>query len=161
MNPNPNPNPTITTHPPFTVIGLLYRGKNENNEIPQLWEAFFPDRAAEIQHKVNPCVAYGVMDHADPETGEFDYVACYEVSDASDIPDGMVCWHIPAQTYAVFKGALPKIMEMYEFAFRQWLPTSDYRQADGPEFELYGEDFNPSEDKFDLYLYVPVVERND
>lgn len=156
-----NSNPTITSRPAFTIIGLLYRGKNENNEIPQLWEALFPDRTAEIQHKVNPRIAYGAMDNFDRETGEFDYVAGYEVSDASDIPDGMVCWHIPAQTYAVFKGTLPKIMEMYDFAFRQWLPASGYHQADGPEYELYDEDFNPSEGKLDLYLYVPIVERND
>ena len=70
-------------------------------------------------------------------------------------------WRIPAQTYAVFKGTLPKIMEMYDFAFRQWLPAYGYHQADGPEYELYDEDFNPSEGKLDLYLYVPIVERND
>jgi AraC family transcriptional regulator len=52
--------PQIIAKPAFTVVGLKYRGKNEHNEIPQLWESLFPDRVAEIQHKVDPHVSYGV-----------------------------------------------------------------------------------------------------
>ncbi len=152
-------NPQIITRPAFVVIGVKYQGRNENNEIPQLWDAFLPDRAAEITGKVNPNVAYGVEDHYDAETGEFDYVAGFEVSADTPTPDGMVRWQIPAQTYAVFKGSLPRIKEMYAHAYRQWLPQSNYRRHSGPEFEFYDEDFTPCKDKLDMYLYIPIIRK--
>ena len=147
---------TIVNRPAFTVVGVKYRGKNENDEIPQLWEAFFPHQAARIEHKVDPSVSYGVEGRMDPATGEFDYLAGYEVGDANRIPAGMERWDVPAQTYAVFNGTLPRIRELYDGAYHQWLPRSGYRRADGPEFELYDRDFDPTQGKLDMYLYVPV-----
>jgi hypothetical protein len=49
----------FTARPTFTVVGLLYRGDNKNNEIPQFRDAFYPARAAEITSKVDPQTAYG------------------------------------------------------------------------------------------------------
>jgi predicted transcriptional regulator YdeE len=37
------------------------------------------------------------------------------------------------------------------------LPQSGYRRAHGPEFELYGEQFNPSDSNAMLHLYIPVT----
>jgi predicted transcriptional regulator YdeE len=32
--------PKIVSKPAFTIVGLKYRGKNEGNEIPALWQTF-------------------------------------------------------------------------------------------------------------------------
>ena len=152
-------NPQIVTRPAFVVVGVKYRGKNANNEIPQLWDAFLADYATEITDKVNPNTAYGVEGNFDAETGEFDYVAGFEVSADTPTPEGMVRWEIPAQTYAVFKITLPRIKEMYASAYQQWLPQSDYRRGSGPEFEFYDEDFAPCKDKLDMFLYMPIVKK--
>lgn len=146
----------FTTRPAFTVIGLLYRGDNKNNEIPQLWDAFYPHRAAEITGKLNPTIAYGVEDNFDMEAGVWDYLAGYEVAPDAPIPPGMTRKHVPAQTYAVFKTALPEIGHAMDAIHQQWMPTSGYRRTTGPEFELYDEDFAPAMGKFDLYIYMPV-----
>ena len=39
----------------------------------------FPDKATLVEHKVDPRVSYGVEDNMDMTTGEFDYMAGYEV----------------------------------------------------------------------------------
>ncbi len=147
--------PKISNRPAFTVVGMKYRGKNENKEIPQLWQKFKP-RMDEVKHKVNPHVCYGVMDNFDMKSGEFDYVAGFEVKSTADVPEDMVCWEVPEQTYAVFPCTLPNIVEAFRHVCKEWLPQSGYQRTDGPEFELYDENFQPDEGKLDMYIYIPI-----
>ena len=76
------------------------------------------------------------------------------------VPDGMVSWNIPTQTYAVFPSTLPQIGETWTEAYQQWLPQSGYQRAVGPEFELYDEKFNPQDPAAVLYICVPIVSKN-
>jgi len=147
--------PKITSKPAFTVIGMKYRGKNEHDEIPQLWGKFM-SRDGEIKDKLNPHICYGVEDNFDDTSGEFDYVAAFEVGAEAGVPEGMVKWDVPAQTYAVFTCTLPTIREAYDYAYKSWLPESGYQRTAGPEFELYDPDFDPQVLSSPMYLYVPV-----
>jgi len=150
--------PKIVTRPTFTVVGMKYRGRNEKNEIPQLWEKFMP-RAQEVTPKANPNVCYGVMDGYDEKTGDFDYLAAFEVQDVSNIPEGMESWQVPEQTYAVFPCNLKNIKEAFQQIYHEWLPQSGYQRAQGPDFEFYDESFKPNQGKLDMYIYVPVKKK--
>jgi AraC family transcriptional regulator len=150
--------PKIVTREAFQVVGMKYRGKNENQEIPQLWQDYGA-RWKEIQHVVNPEVAYGVMNNYDESSGEFDYVAAMEVERLEDIPEGMVGWKVSEQTYAVFPCTLPKIKEAYDYALHKWLPESAYLHAGSVEFELYDEEFNPQDPDSEFYYYMPIKEK--
>lgn len=145
--------PKIISKPAFTVVGVKYHGKNEKDEIPQMWQAFGP-RVCEIKHVAAPHVAYGVCDSPD-ESGKFNYVAGFEVSSTADIPQGMVSWEVPENTYAVFTCTLPTLHETFQH-IETWLPQSDYQRAPGPEFELYDENFDPEDPSSEMYIYVPV-----
>jgi predicted transcriptional regulator YdeE len=133
--------PKIVTRPAFTVVGMKYHGKNKNNEIPQMWQAFLP-RKGGIEHMVAPQIAYGLCDAFDEEDGEFDYVAGFEVDSATGVPEGMVSWEVPESRYAVFTCTMATIREAYNYAFETWLPQSGYQRADSPDFELYDERSN-------------------
>jgi AraC family transcriptional regulator len=146
--------PEMKSMPAFTVVGMKYRGKNKNNEIPALWEKFGP-KMGEIKHIIGP--AYGVMDNYDEKSGEFDYIAGFKVETASDIPEGMVSKDVPEQTYAVGICTLPTIREVCEYLYHTWLPQSGFNHAHGPEFELYDENFDPEDEKSKMYIYIPVV----
>lgn len=148
----------IVTRPAFTVVGLAYYGKNEHEEIPQLWQEF-GKRYHEIQHAVNQEVGYGVCDHVDLNTGQFDYLAGVEVSRAADLPEGMVHWEIPEQTYAVFTCTLPALGEIFDQIYQTWLPQSGYQRVLGPEFELYEEGFDSEDPDSEMYVYVPVEQK--
>ena len=147
----------IIRRPSFKIVGMRYRGKNENEEIPQLWREFWP-RIKEIVHRVPANVAYGVIDNFDEERGEFDYVAGLEVDSLSEIPKGMTGVELPDQTYAVFECTLPTLMEPIGYVYQEWLPQSDYVRSEGPEFELHDERFDIAQGKLDMAIYIPVRE---
>ena len=147
--------PKIVSREAFTVVGQKYRGKNEDNEIPQIWQAFMP-RVPEIGHIVNPHVAYGICGNMDVDSGEFDYVAGFEVSNAEAVPEGLVSWEVPAAKYAVFSTTLPKIGETFEYAYKTWLPQSGYQPAGGPDVELYDEQFDPQDPNSKFDIYIPI-----
>ena len=145
--------PKILTKPAFTVVGMFYRGKNENNEIAQMWSEFVP-RMDEIKHTVGAHESYGVCSDLDAE-GLFEYVAGVAVAKVEDVPEDMVSWDVPEQTYAVFPCALPTLHEAYKHAFETWLPASGYERAEGPDFEHYDESFDP-EQGGPLHIYIPI-----
>lgn len=139
----------------FAVVGLMHSGKNESNEIPQMWEALGP-RLSEIPHVAVPDVAYGVCDNFDEGSGTFDYLAGIQVKRASDLPEGMASWHVPGATYAVFTCTLPTLGETHARIHSGWLPDSGYRRVPGPEFELYDGNFDPRDPDSRMDIYIPV-----
>ena len=147
--------PKIVTKPAFTVVGMRYRGSNENKEIPQLWQAFGP-RIHEIKHLAKEPASYGLMDNLDEDTREFDYMAGMKVDSTADIPEGMSSWEVPEATYAVFTCTLPTIHEAFGNIIHKWLPASGYKHAATPEFEYYDERFDPQEPHSELDLYIPI-----
>ena len=147
--------PKIVNREAFTVVGIKYRGTNEQNEIPQVWQALMP-RVPEIKNITKPDVAYGISGNLDQASGEFDYVAGYEVSAVEDIPEGMVRWEIPAGAYAVFSTTLPAIGETFTHAYKTWLPQSGHQATGGPDFELYDRHFDPQNPNSTFDLYIPL-----
>ena len=134
---------------------MRIRDRPNTDGPPKLWDAFGP-RMGEIRHVVQPGIAYGLADSMDEQTGQFDYMAGLEVERAADIPEGMVAWQVPAQTYAVFHTTLPKLGETFQHIHGQWLPQSGYRPGPGPEIELYDETFDPRDPGSVMAIYVPV-----
>ena len=120
-----------------------------------MWRKFAA-RVAEVQDREDEHVTYGVVGHLYENTGEFDYVAGIHVTAGATIPEGMVSWDVPAQTYAVFSCTLPTLGKTFETIHGTWLPTSEYRHAGGPELELYDESFDPQDPESPMYLYIPV-----
>jgi predicted transcriptional regulator YdeE/DNA-binding transcriptional MerR regulator len=146
--------PKIVQREAFTVVGMEYRGKNENNEIKDMWDLFAP-RMGEIKHPIWQWGSYGVCRDM-PEEGGLHYLAGVEVEQVEDVPDGMTVWTVPEQTYAVFPCTLPTLHDAYRYAFEEWLPQSGYRRGDGPDFELYTEEFEPDDPASTMYIYVPI-----
>ena len=145
----------IVSKPAFTTAGLRYRGNNANNEIPQLWNQFGPKMGI-LPGRVDNTTCYGICDNFDEVNKEFDYFAACEVTPGTELPADMVVHEIPAQTYAVFETTLPNIRETMDDIYAAWLPNSEYERAEGPEFELYGEAFDPNDPSSLFNIYVPI-----
>jgi AraC family transcriptional regulator len=116
----------IEKKPGFEAVGMKYRGKNEKNEVPELWESFVP-RMGEV----------------------------VEVASSEELPQGMVSVKVPDQTYAAFKAALPKVKEAFGQIYGEWFPGSGYKRTPGPEFEFYGEEFGVDQTIY-IYIPVQV-----
>jgi predicted transcriptional regulator YdeE/DNA-binding transcriptional MerR regulator len=150
--------PKFVTKPAFLVAGTRYQGKNANQEIAVMWDQDFLPRIHEIK-RVDPYVSYGVciMEPGMPE-GEFAYIAGCEVADPADTPDGMTVFEVPEQEYAVFahRGRAEEIPATYEYVHQVWLPNSGYRRVNGPDMEVYTNEFHGFEEGSVLYIYIPV-----
>lgn len=139
----------------FTVVGIMKRVTPGDPEIPKIWDAFVP-RMNEIQHRAEQHLCFGVMDNFNHDKYDFDYIASASVTNADNLPEGMSSMTVPKQEYAVFDTTLQTIGETFHNIYQTWLPASDYVRAEGAEFELYDESFNPEEGKFHISVWIPV-----
>jgi AraC family transcriptional regulator len=156
--------PRIVRKGEFKVIGMRYVGKNEHGEISQMWVELNP-RIKEIPNLTRDPeygdVTYGVCGCVEgAEPGVFEYIACLPVSSIEKVPEGMVGKVVPEQTYAVMEAhGIKDIGPTYEYIIKKWLPSSNYLPGDGPDFELYPEEFDPEDPESSLYIFFPVKKK--
>lgn len=157
--------PKIITKPAFTLVGLPYFGKNEHQEISELWTKF--------NHRIHALgglknetgeAAIGLCVGPAEEYGDssFEYVAGFPVTKVEDVPEGFVVRDVPKYTYAVFahKGDLSSLGKTYEYIYECWLPQSGYQLADRIDFEYYNEEFKNFAPDSVFYIYVPIKKAN-
>ncbi len=158
--------PRFVRRESFEVVGIEERTPHPEKSFPGLWEVF-GERQDDILHREDLDVAYGLCIMGGKKEGsgneheDFTTFVGAEVSNASDIPEGMVTRALPAADYAVFlhKGAffpdgLPKT---YDYIYREWFPKSVYKPSDNYNFEHYDRRFcgvdNPNTI---IEIWVPV-----
>lgn len=148
----------LVDQPAFTVVGVLYQGKNQNHEINRLWDVF-NRRAREIQDTLDG-PAYGLcrIPAGLPE-GEFEYVAGFPVSSTAHVPAGMVARSLPAMKCARFehRGLLTSLGDTYNHIYQVALPQAGLQPLEpGLDFESYDEDFKIDSPDSVMYIWVPV-----
>ena len=150
---------TIVRKSSFKIIGIQFRGNNDNNACPKLWDKF-AKRIADVKPlALDPITAFGVCSNCDIENNIFDYTVGLEVKDLSSIPTDMISMEIPAQEYAVIESTLPTLIVTLDTINNKWLPNSNYLRTSGPEFELYDAAFNPEVPESKLLLYIPIIKK--
>jgi predicted transcriptional regulator YdeE/DNA-binding transcriptional MerR regulator len=150
--------PNFVSKEAFKVVGISYVGKNENQEIPKLWEEFNP-RMKELKNAEYCCYGACFGDVEGAADDEFEYIACVAVESTPDIPEGMVMREIPAHKYAVFThhGSLETLHDTYEYIYNTWLPQSGYELDGKFDMEMYDDDFNMDDwDNSKFYIYVAI-----
>jgi AraC family transcriptional regulator len=152
------PPPRFETGTAFLVAGLGERFNHENGAgIPALWQRFHQS-VDRIPGRIGK-VAYGVCCNGD-DAGNFDYIAGVDVTDFSDLPREFSRIRVPAQRYAVFAhaGHVSTIRRTVNTIWNHWLPASGLTVADAPNFERYGENFDPLTGNGGFEIWVPVRE---
>jgi AraC family transcriptional regulator len=147
----------FVTKPAFTVAGLAYHGKNENNEISQMWGEF-NQKVGQLPETIDACYGVCSMIPGLPE-GHFEYVAGYPLEEGQPAPEGLEVRHIPAYRYAVFAhhGSLDNLGQTYQNIYQVWLPEAGLKPVEsGLDMEVYGEEFDINSPKSVFYIYVPV-----
>lgn len=144
----------ILTIKGFKAIGLTYLGKNENGEIPKLWEVF-NKKFVDIKNKNKSMLFYGICDGEIDSEGKFHYTACVEVDSFEDVPESMEVKVVPEGKYLVYtyRGAIKDLGEFYDNIFTKWFPASGCEMDFRPQLELYDDRFMVN-GEFDIY--VPI-----
>ena len=165
--------------PGFKVVGLLYTGKNENQELSALWGQF-NERGEELCPR-DTKVCYGICRVPNQEaqrkleyayagengkernstdmTVDFEYVAGVEYKDGQPLPEGTVIREVPECTVAVFKhfGSADTLHQTYNNIYNTWLPDSAYLPLEpGFDMEVYTDEFTFFAPDSVMYIYVPI-----
>lgn len=158
--------PMIKEVGPLKVAGLLYEGTNQEQEIPKLWERF-NQSVSQIKNQTHEGHYYGMCEPLVDNLEDIDldavyevkYMACVEVENDHDLPEGMSYWEIPHVKYAVFThiGDPEAMGETYKSIYSKWLPESGYDVVHAHDFELYDKDFKPGDPSSKMYIYVPII----
>jgi len=142
---------------PMLIAGLGERYSCETSAgIPAQWQRFVP-YIGNIQGQVGGRVAYGVRCNAD-DAGNMDYICGVEVADFSDLPREFTRIRIAPQRYAVFahRDHISAIRRSWSTIWNRWLPNSGHEAADAPDFERYGETFDPVRGTGGVEIWVPL-----
>lgn len=146
----------IETKDAFRIVGVsapLGPDMEENfRNVPQLWgqaaaDGTIPRLAALMDGQ--PKGLLGVCGGKDNSR--------YFIAAASSAPaaDGLEEYTVPALTWAMFPGdgdGAQAIQRLQRRVVTEWLPTSGYEYAEGPDVEVY---LNPECTKFEVW--IPVV----
>ncbi len=144
----------------FRVVGVQIPLSNdiEKNfqEVPKFWQQVAQNGTlSQIVPLMNaePMGVLGITACGNENESWKYYVA---VSTDRETPDGMVEYMVPEFTWAVFpgQGTMPtSIRETEKRAVTEWLPTSGYEYADGPDIEVYI-NADPANAKFEVWLPI-------
>jgi len=130
------------------IAGLKERYSCDSSAaIASQWQRFAP-------HLKAGQTTYGVKYNPDDE-GTFDYLCGIETSDP---PADWTTVRIPEQKYAVFthKAHISTVGHTHSTIWSQWLPESDLKVTQAPDFEKDGPEFNGQTGEGGLEIWIPV-----
>ncbi len=147
------------------LIGKRLKMSYANNLTFQLWNSFMPLRKV-IKNAVNSDLfslqiyTPGFFKNFDL-TNEFEKWALVEVTDFTDIPEGMETFTLIGGLYVVFdyKGGQKTATETFQYIFTTWLPNSEYEMDDRPHFEILGEKYKRDSEDSEEEIWVPVKKK--
>jgi len=140
----------------FVGIGIETSVKNASKDCPKVWQEFMK-RHKEIKSYIGGMKNYGVCINPNQAECSFRYVACAEVSDFKDIPEGMEKVEIPSETHFVFihKGKLNKLGETYG-GIMETIPKTNKKQKENFWVEFYDNKWKGDKDESEFEIWIPV-----
>ena len=153
--------PVIKKLPEFCVVGIPAFGEAAAGLFPKTWEIFL--RLEKNLKWKDYDRAFGIEFYTEEfhSEGKWFYMACREVKDLSSVPVNMVGKVIPEHQYAVFTSrGLSEIKNTFQFAYKEWLPKSEYVPADCFDFELYDDRFKGADNPETVIdIYIPIKKK--
>ena len=148
--------PRFADRESFLLAGMTARYSHEHIEgIPAQWQRFAP-HMDKIPARVG-WTSYGVCFNFDG-TGGFDYMCAVEVSDTASLPEPLTYLPVAEQHYAVFthRDHFSKIGQTWNAIYNDWPTASGHALVRAPQFEVYGEDFNPQAGTGVVEIWIPI-----
>lgn len=138
----------------FAGVRRQYSGET-NHLIPEQWATFMP-MIPQVPGRADGFM-YGLIAGGD-ETGNLDYMVGLRVTNLDTVPCTFDRMILKPQHYAVFEvpeepHALPKT---WMAVFQDWLPNSGRENAGTAEFERYSEDFDPTQGKGAIEIWMAI-----
>lgn len=139
------------------VVGMKSQMKQQQYQrIVELWKQFMP-KHAQIQNRINQefIALQNYSDFGNP-ADNFEIWACVEVANGNVLPEGMQSMQIPEGEYAVFLHKGMNAGATYQKIMTEWLPTSGYKIANRPHFQVMGAKYKNGSPDSEEDFYIPV-----
>lgn len=143
----------------FRIVGIsapLSQDLEENFKcVPQLWGRAAADGTIPRLAALMDGEPKGLLGVCGGKDGSRYYIAA---ASSAPLAEGLEEFTVPAFTWAVFPGSgdqAAAIQQLQRRVVTEWLPTSGYEYADGPDVEVY---LNPECSRFEVW--IPVVKAN-
>ncbi|HEY9181994.1 MAG TPA: GyrI-like domain-containing protein [Gammaproteobacteria bacterium] len=103
--------------------------------------------------------AYGAICGADTKAQTIEYMCAFEVASFEGLPKELGRMRVPAARYAVFRhdGNVATVRATWDRIFKEWLPSSGFRSNETPDFEVYGERFDPQTGDGGIEIWVGIA----
>jgi AraC family transcriptional regulator len=153
-------NPQIKTFPTTKFIGRSLSISYLDYRVFELWSGFMP-RRNEIQNAIGTEL-YNIQ--INPENFDFNpktpFVkwAAKAVSTLEFVPEAMETLEIQEGLYAVFqyKGDQSGAASFFNQIYSVWLPNSDYKLDNRPQFEILGEKYKNNDPNSEEEIWIPI-----
>lgn len=128
---------------------------HNNGEYDRLFQA-----TGGVKATSGPCVINAVCGYRELDGNTFPYMICAFVRDRSRV-DGFKVAQIPKTTWAIFRSNETdtvgmEIPQLFSRAYSEWLPSSGYEKAPGPDMEIYG---IAGSGRYYEEVWIPVVKK--
>jgi AraC family transcriptional regulator len=142
----------IFRHDEQDIVPSFWTELRENGEYNRLYKAAGVKPDADGKHCINAVCGY-----SEPGDDRFPYMICAFKKRDSDT-SGFQVAQIPKTTWAVFRSEKADYMgvaipELFTRAYSEWLPSSGYDKALGPDMEIY---YTNADGKFFEEVCIPV-----
>lgn len=147
------PEPIIISRPEVSYIGMEISHRPGDDKPGKLWIAF-SKREGEIKNVSGPAV--GISGNFQTN-GTATYAAARQVSETSEVPEGMRVITTSAGNYADFTivGPISRLFEALDYIYGKWIPQHGYK-TNGAGIEVYPEEGDVNSPDFELHLLVPL-----
>lgn len=145
----------------FRIIGIsqpLHHDIEKNFEVvPQMWQKASMDGTIPKLAKMMNTELMGLLGvSACGDVDDWKYFIAVASHDFID--DTLEAYNVPAATWAIFSGSGvgQSIQELEKRILTEWLPTSGYEYANGPDIEVY---LNPDPQDTKYEVWIPVIKK--
>lgn len=151
--------PRIVEKDEFHVAGISYEGRNQNNEVPKLWNRLY-NNINSIKYQINNEVCYGIEKYSEAtkEDGCFKYFAGIEVSKFEAIDFNIETMTVKKSKYAVFpiRAIVENVPRSISKIYGTYLPLTGLKIKGDYDFEYYDMSFIPNSSNSFFHLYIPI-----
>lgn len=147
----------------FRIVGISHKLDTDLEKnfkiVPEMWsKAVMDGTLSKLSSLMNsePMGILGVSS-CNPENNWRYYIAA---ASTKEIDDSLEEFIVPGCTWAIFagQGTNKSIQELEKRIVTEWLPTSGYEYADGPDIEVY---FNADPENAKYEVWIPVIKKVD
>lgn len=151
--------PQVIQNSEMNVVGIsIVMKQHETHKIRAIWQQFSP-RKNEITNLLNntsiAMQIFSVNENGEPEDS-FNMWACVEVSELSEIPNGMEGFTIPKGEYLKVLHKGMNAGDTYQKIMSDWLPNSGYVIDDRPHFQVMGEKYKNGSPDSEEDFFLPI-----